>query len=88
MKHKTLYERYRQQALWAYHGHAAPAIDEIAYRAAVGKRFGRLTEEEYNDILHICMACTIPTIDYDEDRKVAVEYLKDGSTLEYRMDAL
>lgn len=81
------YERYRKQALWAYDGKAAPNVDQIAYNATISKKFGRLTEEEYNDIMHICMACTIPNIEYDRERKVAIEYFE-TATLEYSMKKL
>lgn len=84
----TSYERYRKQALNAYKGLPAPNVDQIAYNATISKKFHRLTTAEYNDIMHICMACTIPSIDYNEERKVAYEFFSDGSVIEYGMEAL
>lgn len=84
----TNYERYRVQALRVYKGQTTQDVMQIAYNATISKKFGRITEEEYNDVMHICMACTIPSVEYDEDRKVAYEYISEHTKLEYPMSKL
>ena len=84
----THYERYRTQALRVYKGKTTQDVMQIAYNATISKKFGRITEEEYNDIMHICMACTIPNMEYDEERRVAYEYTSEYNKLEYPMNKL
>lgn len=84
----TTYERYRRMALNKYNGKAGPNADEIACKAAYAKRFHKITEEEYTDIMHICMAIVMPYFEYDETTKEGIEYLYDGSELRFPMNKI